>query len=60
MNLNDGDGEVEKMAVVLSAITKMMAGAVISLGMPEETAQEALKLELQLILEAMAEDEVKH
>jgi hypothetical protein len=60
MNLNDGDGEVEKMAVVLSAITKMMAGAVIALGMPEEVAQEALKLELQLILEAMAEDEVKH
>jgi hypothetical protein len=60
MNLNDGDGEVEKMAVVLSAITKMMAGAVISLGMPEETAQEALKLEMQFILEAMAEDEVKH
>jgi hypothetical protein len=60
MNLNDGDGEVEKMAVVLSAITRMMAGAVIALGMPEETAQEALKLEMQLVLEAMAEDEVKH
>jgi hypothetical protein len=48
------------MAVVLSAITRMMAGAVIALGMPEEVAQEALKLEMQLVLEAMAEDETKH
>ena len=60
MSLNDGDEEVAKMAVVLSAITRMMAGAVIALGMPEETAQEALKLEMQLVLEAMAEDETKH
>ena len=60
MSLNDGDEEVAKMAVVLSAITRMMAGAVIALGMPEQVAQEALKLEMQLVLEAMAEDEVKH
>jgi hypothetical protein len=60
MSLNDGDEEVAKMAVVLSAITRMMAGAVIALGMPEEVAQEALKLEMQLVLEAMAEDETKH
>ncbi len=60
MSLIDGDEEVEKMAVVLSAITRMMAGAVIALGMPEQVAQEALKLEMQLVLEAMAEDEVKH
>lgn len=60
MDNNNGDKEGVKLAVVMSAMTRILATMAASLGMPQEMVIEAIKADMDLAHESMAEDEVKH
>lgn len=57
---NDGDKEGVKLAVVMSAMTRILATMAASLGMPQEMVIEAIKADMESAYESMAQDEVKH
>jgi hypothetical protein len=57
---NDGEEMSTKLAVVMSAVTRILATVAVTVEMPDTIALEALKLEMELVRDAMTEDEVKH
>jgi regulator of PEP synthase PpsR (kinase-PPPase family) len=60
MDNNNGDKEGVKLAVVMSAMTRILATMAASLGMPQEMVIAALIADMESAHESMAEDEVKH
>jgi hypothetical protein len=60
MDSHNGQKEAEKLAVTMSALTKVLATMAASMGMPQEIVIEAIKADMELAHEAMAEDETKH
>jgi hypothetical protein len=60
MDNNNGDKEGVKLAVVMSAMTRILATMAASLGMPQEIVIEAIKADMESAHESMVEDEVKH
>ncbi len=61
MDGDDGDAESTKMAVIMSAVTRILAAMTVTVGMPASIAHEALKIEMETVLEAMMNDsETKH
>lgn len=57
---NNGDKEGVKLAVVMSAMTRILATMAASLGMPQEMVIAALIADMESAHESMVEDEVKH
>jgi hypothetical protein len=57
---NDGEEMSTKLAVVMSAVTRILATVAVTVEMPDTIALEALKLEMELVRDAMIEDETKH
>jgi hypothetical protein len=60
MEKNDGEEMSTKLAVVMSAVTRILATVAVTVEMPDTIALEALKLEMELVRDAMIEDETKH
>ena len=60
MDNHDGQKESEKLAVTMSALTKILATMAASMGMPQEIVIEAIKADMELAHESMAQDETKH
>jgi|688.fasta_scaffold2595701_1 hypothetical protein len=60
MENNDGDEMAAKLAVVMSVVTRVLATIAVTVEMPDTLAQEALKLEMEIVRDAIAEGEVKH
>ena len=60
MEKNDGEEMSTKLAVVMSAVTRILATVAVTVEMPDTIALEALKLEMEIVRDAMTEDEVKH
>lgn len=60
MDNNNGDKEGVKLAVVMSAMTRILATMAASLGMPQEMVIAALIADMESAHESMVEDEVKH
>lgn len=60
MDNNNGDKEGVKLAVVMSAMTRILATMAASLGMPQEMVIAALIADMESAYESMTEDEVKH
>jgi hypothetical protein len=60
MEKNDGEEMSAKLAVVMSAVTRILATIAVTVEMPDTIALEALKLEMEIVRDAMTEDEVKH
>ena len=60
MEKNDGEEMSVKLAVVMSAVTRILATVAVTVEMPDIVALEALKLEMEIVRDAMTEDEVKH
>ena len=60
MENNDGEEMSTKLAVVMSAVTRILATVAVTVEMPDTIALEALKLEMELVRDAMTEDETKH
>jgi hypothetical protein len=60
MEKNDGEEMSTKLAVVMSAVTRILATVAVTVEMPDAIALEALKLEMEIVRDAMTEDEVKH
>lgn len=60
MDTDDGESEAAKMTVLMTAVTKVLAAMTVTVGVPEHIAQEALRLEMEAVLESMAEDITKH
>jgi hypothetical protein len=60
MENNDGDEMAAKLAVVMSVVTRILATIAVTVEMPDTIAQEALKLEMEIVRDAIAEGEVKH
>ena len=60
MDNNNGDKEGVKLAVVMSAMTRILATMAASLGMPQEMVIAAIKADMESAHESMVEDEVKH
>jgi hypothetical protein len=44
----------------MSAVTRILATIAVTVEMPDIVALEALKLEMEIVRDAMTEDEVKH
>jgi hypothetical protein len=44
----------------MSAVTRILATVAVTVEMPDTIALEALKLEMELVRDAMTEDETKH
>lgn len=60
MDSHNGQKEAEKLAVTMSALTKILATMAASMGMPQEIVIEAIKADMELAHESMAQDETKH
>lgn len=60
MDSHNGQKEAEKLAVTMSALTKILATMAASMGMPQEIVIEAIKADMELAHESMSQDETKH
>ncbi len=60
MDNHDGQKESLKIAVVMSAMTRIVASLAATLGMPQEMVTEAIEMEMQLALESVVNKDELH
>lgn len=60
MENNNDQRYAEKMTVVMSAMTRIMAMMAASLDMPQEIVLEAIKADMESAHKSMSQDETKH
>ena len=60
MDNHDGQKESLKIAVVMSAMTRIVASLAATLGMPLEMVTEAIEMEMQLALESVVNKDELH
>lgn len=60
MDNHDGQKESLKIAVVMSAMTRIVASLAATLGMPQEMVTEAIEMEMQLALESAVNKDELH
>lgn len=60
MDSHDGQKESDKLAVVMSAMTRVLGTMAASMGVPLAIMTKALEMEMESAHEAMMSDEVKH
>jgi hypothetical protein len=60
MDNHDGQKESDKLAVVMSALTRVLGTMAASMGVPLELMTKALEADMRTAHEAMAQDETKH
>ena len=60
MDNHDGQKESDKLAVVMSALTRVLGTMAASMGMPSAIVTKALEMEMESAHEAMMSDETKH
>jgi hypothetical protein len=56
----EGGSESTKVAIAMTAVTKVLAGIAVSIGVPEQLAHDALDAEIELFAGALADSEHKH
>ena len=60
MDSHDGQKESDKLAVVMSAMTRVLGTMAASMGVPLAIMTKALESDMAAAHEAMAQDETKH
>ena len=60
MDNHDGIKESDKLAVVMSAMTRVLGTMAASMGMPSAIVTTAIEMEMESAHEAMMSDETKH
>ena len=60
MDNHDGQKESVKLAVLMSALTRVLGTMAASMGVPVEIVTKALEMEMESAHEAMMSDEVRH
>lgn len=60
MDIHDGIKESAKLAVVMSAMTRVLGTMAASMGMPSAIVTKAIEMEMESAYAAMMSDETKH
>lgn len=60
MDIHDGIKESDKLAVVMSAMTRVLGTMAASMGMPSAIVTKAIEMEMESAYAAMMSDETKH